>query len=257
MRLNTNLPLLFLLAFFSLSLSGQKVPPKLSFGIEIRSLQNFGVLNLDSVVLADADNEFRSVYEFSGGFGFGGIVRIKLTDFWNIETGINYVRQRYDLDFRDLVTGDTDNSRLNIVSYEIPLKGLVYIRLGEALFANVTLGVSANFIASNVEVFGLGNEYSFGGLRNRIVTGALLGGLGFEYRTEEDGYFYLGGSFHQAFNPIMTSQVNYQRDGIPPGFAARGDIAGAYFGIDFRYFFPTKEDKKPKVRVVKPDWKNM
>lgn len=240
MQFRVGLTLFFLSVLFS-PLFSQKVPPKLNFGVEIRVLQNFGVLNLDSVVLADADEQFRSVYEFSGGFGFGGIVRIKLTDFWNIETGINYTRQRYLLDFRDLVTGESDNSELNIVSYEIPAKGLVYIRLGEQLFANVALGVSANFVASNVEVFGLRNEYSFGGLRRNVLSGALLGGVGVEFRTEEDGYFYLGGSFRQSFSPIMTSQVNYQRDGIPPGFAARGDISGAYFAIDLRYFFPTKD----------------
>ncbi|MCZ4407489.1 outer membrane beta-barrel protein [Cryomorphaceae bacterium 1068] len=256
MRIRVGL-ILFLLSVLFSSLQAQKVPPKLSFGVEIRLLQNFGVLNLDSVVLVDADNQFRSVYEFAGGFGFGGVVRVKLTDVWNIETGINYTRQRYELNFRDLVTGATDQSFLNIISYEIPLKGLVYIRLGEKLFANVALGVSANFIASNVEVFGLGNTYSFGGLSNRVLNGAILGGVGAEFRTEEDGYFYLGGSFHQPFDDIMTAQVNYQRDGIPPGYAARGVIEGAYFAIDFRYFFPVKEDKRPKVRVVKPDWKNM
>lgn len=256
MWIRVSLIFIFFSVFFS-SLSAQKVPPKLSFGVEVRLLQNFGVLNLDSVVLVDADDQFRGVYDFAGGFGFGGVVRVKLTDFWNIETGISYTRQRYELDFRDLVTGETDESFLNIISYEIPLKGLVYIRLGEQVFANVALGVSANFIASNVEVFGLGNTYSFGGLRRNVVDGSVLGGVGVEFRTEEDGYFYLGGSFHQPFDDIMVSQVNYQRDGIPPGFAARGAISGAFFAIDFRYFFPTKEDKRPKVRVVKPDWKNM
>jgi len=248
---------LFFLSVFTSSLLAQKVPPKLSFGLEIRSLQNFGVLGTDSVVLADADNQFRSVYEFAGGLGFSGLVRIKLTDFWNIETGISYTRQRYEIDFRDLVTGQTDIAQLNVISYALPLKGLVYIRLGENLFANVALGVSANFIASNVEAFGLGNTFSFGGLKTNVIDGAVLGGVGAEFRTDESGYFYLGGSFHQPFNDIMTAQVNYRRDGIAPGFAARGVIEGAYFAIDFRYFFPTKEDNRPKVRVVKPDWKNM
>lgn len=251
MRIRVNLILLFL-SVFSSTLLAQKVPPKLSFGVEIRSLQNFGVLNLDSVVLADVDNQFRSVYEFGGGLGFGGVVRIKLTDFWNIESGINYSRQRYDLNFRDLVTGQTDDAQLNVISYEIPLKGLVYIRLGEQLYANVALGVSANFIASNVEAFGLGNTFSFGGLKKNVINGAVLGGVGVEYRTDEDGYFYLGASFHQSFDDIMVSQVNYQRDGIPPGYAARGSIAGAYFAIDFRYFFPTKDEKKSKDS----DWRN-
>jgi len=246
----------FLLSLFPLSLLSQKVPPKLSFGVELRILQNVGVLNLDSVVLVDEAQQFRGVYEFSGGLGFSGIVRIKLTDIWNIETGISYTRQRYSLNFRDLVTSETDISEVNVISYQIPVKGLVYIRMADQLFANVTLGVAANFVASNVEAFGLGNEYSFGGLRRAVVGGAILGGIGVEYRTEEDGYFYLGGSFNQPFDDIMTAQINYRRDGTPPGFAARGVISGAYFSIDLRYFFPTKEDKRPKVRYQNSPGRN-
>jgi len=251
------LSVLILFTILSGSVYSQTVPPQLIFGVEIRSLQNFGILNLEEVELNEPSGEFASTYSFSGGLGFGGVVRIKLTDFWNIETGINYTRQGYQLDFTDLITGAQDESRLDVVSYEIPLKGLVYIQLGEQLFANVALGVSADFIASNVEAFGLDNTYSFGAIRRSTVRGALLGGLGVEFRTEKDGYFYLGGSFHQPFGDIMFSQVTYFRDGLPPPVGASGTIDGAYFGIDFRYFFPNKEKEKPKVRYVKPDWNNM
>ena len=249
----------FLLLFLFLPLAGfaQKVPPKLTFGVEFRTLQNFGVLNLDSVVIQEPSGEFTSTYRFAGGLGFGGIVRIKLTDFWNIETGIHYVRQRYDLDFTDLRTGVEDGTSLNVVSYELPLKGLVYIQLGERLFSNVALGVSADFIASNVEAFGLGNTYSFGAIRRTVARGAVLGSLGFEFRTDEDGYFYLGGSFHQPFGDTMLTQVSYERDGIPPAVGANGTIDGAYFSIDFRYFFPNKEESKNKVKYNYPDWQNM
>lgn len=222
----------------------QKIPPKFSFGVEFRSLQNFGILNADSVVLTELNNEFRGVYRFSNGIGFGGILRIKLTDFWNVETGINYARQRYQLEFADLITGQTDESELDVVTYELPAKGLVYIQLGEQLFANVALGVSLNFVASNVEVFGLDGTYSFGALQERVFNGAVLGGVGVEFRSEEDGYFYVGGSFHQPFSALMTAQVTYQRDRIPPGFTARDVIAGSYFGVDLRYFFPTQESKE-------------
>jgi hypothetical protein len=237
----------FLFVFFlSASAFSQKVPPKFSFGVELKLLQNIGVFNPENLVLLDSVNQTRALadYEFSGGLGFGGIVRIKLTDFWNIETGINYTRQRYTLNFRDVVSGGIDESSLDIVTYGIPAKGLVYIQLGEQLFANVTLGVSLDFIASNVEVFGLDGEYSFGALQERVFNGAILGGVGVEFRTEEDGYFYLGGSFHQPFTDLMTAQVTYFVDRRPPPLVSRSVISGAYFGIDLRYFFPTKESQE-------------
>ncbi len=245
------------LSFFSLPSLAQKVPPKLSFGVEFKTPLNLGVLNADSVVLNETNGEFKSVYRLSGGLGFGGIVRIKLTEFWNIETGLHYTRQRYSQEFTDLLTGVTDENELNVIAYEIPIKGLVYVRLGERVFGNVTLGLSADFVASNVESFGLGNTYSFGAIRRSVARGALIGGLGVEYRTDEDGYFYLGGGFHQPFGDYMFTQVTYLRDGLPPPVAANGALTGAYFAIELRYFFPNKKDSRPKVRYVEPDWKNM
>lgn len=251
----------FLLFYFLILVAAaaraQTLPPKLIFGVEVKVLENFGVLNLKSVELNEPSGEFTSTYSFTGGLGFGGVVRVKLTDFWNIETGIHYTRQRYELDFLDQVTGAADQSALSVISYELPVKGLVYIQLGEQVFANVALGLSADFIASNVEAFGLDNNYSFGAIRRSTARAALLGGLGVEFRTEEDGYFYLGGSFHRPFGDTMFSQVTYFRDGTPPPLGAGGTISGAYFSIDLRYFFPNNEKEKPKVRYVTPDWQNM
>lgn len=242
----------FFFLIFSSPLCAQKVPPKFSFGVELRSLQNIGLSAPENLFLIDSTGQFRATadYEFTGGIGFGGIIRVRLTDFWNIETGINYARQTYTMDFVDLPTGRSDQSELDVVTYELPAKGLVYIQLGEKLFANVALGASLNFIASNVEVFGLDGEYSFGALQERVINGAILGGLGVEYRTEEDGYFYIGGSFHQPFADLMPAQVNYFVDRNPPPLTARSSISGAYFGIDFRYFFPTQESKQ-KTKIFK------
>ncbi|MEM9052431.1 MAG: outer membrane beta-barrel protein [Bacteroidota bacterium] len=242
----------FFLLVFSTTLYAQKLPPKFSFGIEFRSLQNLGLSAPENLFLLDSAGQVRATvdYEFTSGIGFGGIIRVRLTDFWNIETGISYARQTYTMDFIDLPTGRSDQSELDVVTYELPAKGLVYIQLGEKLFANVALGVSLNFIASNVEVFGLDGEYSFGALQERVFNGAVLGGLGVEYRTEEDGYFYLGGSFHQPFADLMVAQVNYFVDRDPPPLTDRGAIAGAYFGIDFRYFFPIQESRE-KTKTFK------
>lgn len=247
------IPFLFLL-FIGNFVSAQEEKSPVTLGVELRTLQNFGILNIDSVVLQDAGQNFRAVYQNQGGFGFGGVVRVRLTDFWNLESGIYYTRRSYSLRISDASVGFEDELTFRQVGYEIPLKGLVYIRLGEKLFANVSLGVSADFFASDIEA--VEQTYNIRAFKTSWIMAAILGNLGFEYRTEEDGYFYVGATFHRPFEDIMITQVNYYRGGDPPPYYQNGTLDGTYFSIDFRYFFPSNKEETKYRRVI-PDWKNM
>lgn len=228
-------------------------------GIEIRSLQNFSIFNLDSVVLIDPDNNFRAVYELTNGLGFGGVVRVRLSRIWNIESGLYYTRRNYRFAIQDLQSDFQDETNLRVVSYEIPMKGLVYIQLGEQLYMNVALGVAMNFFAS--DVIALERQYNFKGFKPSWLRMGVLGNLGFEYRTEKDGYFYLGATWHQIANEIMRTEVNFFRPAeqgqyVPAG-RQRDVLDGTYFSIDFRYFINPKVERKPKYNRVIPDWKNL
>jgi hypothetical protein len=228
---------------------------EITFGIEAKFLLNPGVFNLDSVVLIDSDNNFRAVYQYDGGFGFGGVVRVKLTDFWNIETGINYTRRRFGMTIADLQGPFTGETELRVIGYEIPIKGLVYIQMGKQVFMDVALGASLDFLAS--DVVSLERTFRFRGFKRRWGNAAVTGGVGVEYRTEESGYFYVGATYHQMIGDMMLSQVIYFRDGTPPSFLQRGVLDGSYFSLDLRYFFPMQKPKRSDVKYVKPDWKNM
>lgn len=230
-------------------------PVTTDFGVEFRLLQNFGILHIDSVVLQDDGKNFRAVYKNTGGIGFGGVVRVRLSDFWNIESGIYYTRRVFNMEITDQKTGFRDETSFRQIGYEIPLKGLVYIRLGERIFGNVALGVSADFFASDVE--SVEPIYNFRAFKLSWIRTAVLGNLGVEYRTAEDGIFYLGATFHRPFEDIMITQVNYYRDGDPPAYFKSGRLDGTYISLDFRYFFPpTKEKKTDPYRVI-PDRNNM
>ena len=228
----------------------------LTAGIEFKLIQNIPVFNLDSAVLIDPDQNFRAVYELQDGFGFGGVIRMRLSRVWNLETGLHYTRRRYRFQINDLQTSFSDETHFRVVGYEIPLKGLVYIQLGDDLYMNVALGASANFFAS--DVIGLQNIYNIKGFKPSWVRLGVMGNVGVEYRTRKDGYFYLGASWHQMVGEIMRTEINYFREGSPPASRQRDILDGTYFAIDFRYFInPTVKKKKPKVNRVIPDWKNM
>ncbi len=210
---------------------------------------------MDSVVLREIDNNFEAVYSYKGGFGFGGVIRVKFTDFWNLETGIYYTRRNYAYGITDPLASFKESTKMSVIGYEIPLKGLVYIQMGKSLYMNVALGVSADFFASDTEVQEL--NYNVVSFKKNWAKMAVLGNLGLEYRSKESGYFYLGASFHQPFGDIMDTLVNYKRNKIGISYFQNGTIDGTYFSVDFRYFFPPQKPKKNNVKYVIPDWKNM
>lgn len=229
---------------------------ELTAGIELRALVPVSFFTMDDVTLRDSAQSYQSVYSYQGGYGFGGVVRIRFTKILNFETGIYYTRRVYQYDISDPSTGFEESVDVRSIGYEIPVKGLMYIQMAENIFMNVAIGVSADFFASDVGVYQ--PEYTIRAYKENWIKVAALANIGAEYRTEKDGYFYLGASFHQPFGDILFTQVDYYRDGIPPALNSNlGTIDGAYFSVDFRYFFAPKKAKKSKVRHVKPDWKNM
>lgn len=251
------------LFYFFLVLSAfsqsQRDPVELTFGAEFRALVPVSFFNVDSVVLgtsnATVDSNYSATARYTGGFGFGGVLRAKLTPFWNIETGLYYTRRTYEYDISDNIGPFSDVASVRSIGYEIPLKALVYIQMADKVFANVALGVSADFFASDVEV--RHPDYVAIIFKRQFARFAALGNIGVEYRTDSDGYFYIGATIHQVFGNPMFAQMIYLRDGVPPGYVRTGNVDLGYFSVDFRYFFPPKKQERSKVRRTIPDWKNM
>ena len=227
-------------------------------GLEFKRLMNLNLVHLDSTTTTDVDNRFNSTWQLSGGYGFGMSVRLQLTEMWNMESGISYTARKINYRLKDLKTDFTDDLDFKMVSYEIPLKGLVYLRLGENFYADVALGISADFYASNVEaVQNVGTDtssisYRTIGSKNSWIQMAAIGSLGFEYRTEESGFFYIGASYHASFSPIMSVGTLYYPEGPNQQYYSSyiGSLDGAYFSIDLRYYLmPKKIDNTPKVVI--------
>jgi hypothetical protein len=176
------------------------------------------------------------------GFAFGMVIRRGITDTYSIEGGINYVKRTYSV---KVVDGNfSDESTFGVIGYEIPLSGLVYIRLSEKFYMNASLGVAADMFASDVKTYGdVFNTYS---LRKSVINGGVIGNLGWELRTEESGYFYIGASYHNPFSDIYLTRIDYAYNNKNESVDI--PLTGTYLTLDFRYFFradPIKKQKKP------------
>ncbi len=183
----------------------------------------------------------------SSGYCFGMVVRKGITNTISFETGINIVKRNFKIDITDS-TGD-HSSGFSVSDYEIPVLGLVFIQLSDRIFMDVALGLSMDFYPSDVRTYDTWYEHY--SARNNWFSPSVLGNLGWEYRTEKSGYFYLGASYHRPFNSIYYSFVGAP-DLQPGSPQTRLQLQGNYLTLDLRYFFHSDPQKRKK-KVKKND----
>ncbi|HKR04062.1 MAG TPA: hypothetical protein VJY62_05440 [Bacteroidia bacterium] len=181
------------------------------------------------------------------GFCAGMVVRYGITNRISFETGINYVKRSYTLNIHDSLLPFSGTSKYRIISYEIPLSGLVFIQLSEKIFMDVSLGVSFDFFPSSVQ--SQDDYFKHLGTRRGWIHESILANLGYEYRTEKSGYFYIGASYHRPFKDIYYSTVTYYRNKDDYTSGQQFLLSGNYLTMDLRYFFhedPLKKQARKK-----------
>ncbi len=110
---------------------------------------------------------------------------------------------------------------------------------------NASLGIAADMFASNIATSGY--YFQTYSLRKSVINPGVIANIGWEYRTEKSGYFYLGASYHNPFSAIYLSRLEYDynnKDEI-----VETSLLGTYFTLDLRYFFqedPIKKYKNPE-----------
>ena len=186
------------------------------------------------------------------GWNLGMLMRMGFTDMFSLETGINVVRRNYNLNAYDVEFDTNLELDYTFSGYEVPVQILVYVKLGDHLWMNASGGVSFDTYPSNafstndavVDTLVLDIEQRT--FRRSWVQMAVLANYGFEYRTKDRGYWYLGASYHRPFSDMATTEVTYVRNTVPEVVLA--DLSGSYLTVDLRYFFHEDPDRKRKTR---------
>jgi len=180
------------------------------------------------------------------GHSFGGVVRQGINRNLSFETGLNLTHRNFGLDFSIPDSNYAQTGKVSVVSYEIPISCLVYIQLSDRWFINTSLGAAFTIFSSNVRVQlpidGTAETFRMEGAYKNKLQGALLGNVGFEYRTRQSGYFYFGTSYHLPFAPIITMAMSYEYHNS--NVLSIANVQGSYLTLDFRYFFHERPQGK-------------
>ena len=84
--------------------------------------------------------------------------------------------------------------------------------------------------------------------RKLVFNPSLIANIGFEYRTEKKGYFYIGSSLNRPFSSIYVMSIDYLNSSSNVLNNIATELNGTYLTVDFRYFFHENPDKKKKKR---------
>ncbi len=203
----------------------------ITLGVQFKPILANSLLDVGPVF--QSNDVFEATFTPTLGYNFGMVVRRGFNKTFSLETGISFTKRNYDLTIKDLGNDQTIPSDLSIIAYEIPTLLLVYVQLGDQVFMNNAAGFAFDFFPSDVKTSG--ENYAHYSARNEWAQIALLANVGFEYRTPNAGYFYLGGTYHRPVTDIMRSAVSYKKGNIRHNLNL--SLPGSYFTVDLRYFF--------------------
>lgn len=185
------------------------------------------------------------------GFNFGMLMRKGFTKSLSLEVAINMVRRNYRLVAYDERYDLTSTMDFAFVGYELPIQGLLYVRLGDNLYMNASGGFSLDNYPSGIysvvsnQIDTLYYDLEQESRRLSWIQMAVVANIGFEYRTKSSGYIYLGTSLHRSFNDIADTRITYSLNNVAE--TTTTTLGGSYVTIDLRYFFhEDPERQKPK-----------
>lgn len=225
----------------------KKIAPPSYFGIHGRAVFPTQFIGTNSLYLVK--DGFESTIRQEIGYSFGGTIRVGLTELISFESGINYTQRYYSIDYAVPDSSLAGSTGFGFIEYDIPLNGLFYIKLAENWYMNASLGLTLNFKPTHVQVQDSPPGYHLfiytGLLRSRFGLGSNAN-LGFEYRTEKNGIFYLGGSARVPFGPLFDMIASYEWQGKYT--RAYGEMDGSFLSIDLKYFFPNIKNRGPQFQ---------
>ncbi len=194
-------------------------------------------------------DEYSNTITQQMGFSFGGTVRAGITKLIAIETGINLTRRNFAVSMSIADSNVYGENNLRFLTYDIPLNTLFYVQLSEQFFMNASLGLNIAYKPTNVGILTLpGGSHSFThtGKAGAKLNFGLNANIGFEFRTEKSGFFYIGGSGLVPFTPLFNMIAQYKYQGYSNTIYA--DIDGSYLALDFKYFFPNIQQRGPQFK---------
>lgn len=219
----------------------EKVPSY--FGVQVRPVFPTDFGGARSLTLSDSN--FTSTISQTLGYSFGVTIRAGITKLIAFETGLNFTQRNFNLSMSLSDTNVSAKDTWSLVNYDIPLNALVYVQLSQKIYMNTSLGGVVTYSPTDIiKKTETGGKHSFEnyGAVNKVGFN-FNANVGFEYRTEKKGFFYIGGSMRVPLTPSFTWLSAHMIQQHTDYTVVNGKMKAGYVSIDLKYFFPNIKQK--------------
>jgi len=237
---------------FSPSIYGQSLDVPSYFGFHIKPI--FPGVFIGTTEFENNKDGFNTTFSQSNGYSFGGIVRVGLTSLIAIETGLNFTQRNYTFESSLVDSNIAVSSNLRYLTYELPVSVLMYLRMSEQVYTNASIGMGVSYnptsVGKSITVRNTFHQISQLGAGKKVIA-EVNANLGFEFRTQMQGFFYLGAIAHVPFAPLfyLRSTYRYQGFSIQTDPQKQGKVDGSYIALEFKYFFPLVKSKGSPIKT--------
>jgi hypothetical protein len=181
---------------------------------------------------------------------FGAEIRHYFTYRFAINTGILYTKRNINVDYESHYpsgsrgTDTTFTRDLKFIAYEIPIQASGYVRLSNKIYMSIAGGINLNFYPTNIRVENIAMQRIGTQIGKQAWQFFQLGlnlNIGWEYRTKEDGYIYIGATYQSRFDD-MAAVLIYEEETIHTADYSY-TLRGGYLSVNLKYFFPFTKSK--------------
>ena len=121
---------------------------KATFGLQYKPILPIKALNVTDLELSE--NRMNVTLSPQLGLNFGAMIRWELLDKLSLETALNYNKRNFRMEAMLEDTAVSGSLNYSVITYEVPIQALFYVRFSKQWYMNVASGFSINFRASNV-----------------------------------------------------------------------------------------------------------
>lgn len=208
---------------------GTGLDPIVTVGVQFNTIFASDLIRARTITGINEEVTFNLIPQ--NGYSIGALAKLRLNKQLYIHTGINMLRRNFRV---EAISGETVTPMtIRTTMYEIPILLSYYLRLSERYFLNLSSGFPIQYVPTDL----LSGTNDIDALSLKVATfrpaSATL--VGVDYRTPNDGTFYIGLIYNIALTHQMETRVTL-RSGTPEPSVIL-PVKGDYFGLVLRYYF--------------------